>query len=234
MDVRSRLTRIRTAFSKRLILVAIGIGVCGFITVAVLVNMGITQDLDERLLRLPRDPADPSRTLGPAWLEEIARDLTALGGIAGLCLLTLMVCGYLLICGKYRALLLVLAATLGGLVLNGLLKDRFDRPRPHVVPHKSQVMTSSFPSGHSLNSAVIYLTLATLLASLVEKPRPKVYFLSMGLLLTILVGVSRVYMGVHYPTDVLAGWCAGLAWAFLCSFMARWLEKRGAVERVDE
>jgi undecaprenyl-diphosphatase len=213
---------------------AVFLGVFGFITVAWAVNRGITQNLDEALLRAPRDPADPSKTLGPRWLEEVGRDLTALGGIAGLTLLTLIVCGYLAICQKYRALALVLAATLGGLALNGLLKERFDRPRPQVVPYKSQVMTSSFPSGHSLNSAVIYLTLGSLLASLVEKRHLKIYFLAVGFLLTILVGVSRVYMGVHYPTDVLAGWCAGLAWAFSCSLVARRLEQRGAVERVDE
>ncbi len=233
------LSRLRTAVFRKanlavlLMLLAVLMGACGFITVAWAVKMGITQDFDEMLLFAPRDPDDLSKTLGPAWLEEMTRDLTALGGVSALSLLTLIVCGYLLICRKYRALALVLAATLGGLVLNGLLKERFDRPRPKVVPYKSQVMTSSFPSGHSLNSAVIYLTLGSLLASLVDKRRLKVYFMSVGLLLTILVGVSRVYMGVHYPTDVLAGWCAGLAWALLCSLVARWLEQRGAVERVD-
>jgi undecaprenyl-diphosphatase len=210
------------------------LGAVGFILIAWAVSRGVTQEFDEALLRLPRDPADPAKTIGPAWLEEIGRDLTALGGIAGLCLLTVIVSGYLLITRKIHAFAFVLAATLGGLTLNGLLKERFDRPRPQVVPHKSQVMTSSFPSGHSLNSAVIYLTLGFLLASLVEKRRLKVYFLCVGLLLTLLVGVSRVYMGVHYPTDVLAGWCAGLAWACTCSLVARWLQQRRAVERVDE
>jgi undecaprenyl-diphosphatase len=209
-------------------------GVCGFVAVAAMVKMGITQDFDERLLRAPRDPEDPVKTLGPTWLEEVARDLTALGGVAGLSLLTLIVGGYLLISHKYRSFALVLAATLGGLLMNGLLKERFDRPRPHVVPYKSQVMMSSFPSGHSLNSAVIYLTLGSLLASLVEKRRLKVYFLSVGVMLTVLVGVSRVYMGVHYPTDVLAGWCAGAAWALFCSLVARQLLQAGTVERVDD
>jgi undecaprenyl-diphosphatase len=212
---------------------AILLGVCAFILVAYEVNTGRTQHFDEWLLRLPRDPADLSKTLGPPWLEEMGRDLTAFGGIAGLCLLVVIVCGYLFICRKFRAMALILAATLGGLAINGLLKERFDRPRPQVVPHKSQVMTSSFPSGHSLNSAVIYLTLGSLLASLVEKRRLKVYFLSVGLLLTVLVGLSRVYMGVHYPTDVLAGWCAGVAWALLCGLVARRLRQSRAVERVD-
>jgi undecaprenyl-diphosphatase len=237
--LRTKLARSWSGFRKAnpellWVLLAILGGACGFIIVAWAVNKGVTQKFDEELLLAPRDPADLSKTLGPPWLEEIGRDLSALGGVAGLCLLIVIVCGYLLICRKYRALALVLAATLGGLVLNGLLKERFDRPRPTVVPYKSQVLTSSFPSGHSLNSAVIYLTLGSMLSSLVERRRLKVYFLSVGLLLTILVGLSRVYMGVHYPTDVLAGWCAGLSWALLCSLVGRWLEQRGSVERVDE
>jgi undecaprenyl-diphosphatase len=171
--------------------------------------------------------------LGPAWLEEVARDLTAIGGIAALSLVTAAVSGYLLICRKYAALALLLAATLGGLLLSTLLKDEFDRPRPAVVPHQSLVMTSSFPSGHSLNSAVVYLTLGAMLAGLSRELRLKLYFFSVALLLTFLVGVSRVYMGVHYPTDVLAGWCAGLAWALLCGLVARRLRRGGLVERVD-
>src|SRR5205085_9940078 len=106
----------------------------------------------------------------------------------------------------------------------------FDRPRPSVVPHLSHVMTSSFPSGHSLLSAVVYLTLGSLLARLVGPPRLKLYFLGVAVLLSFLVGLSRVYLGVHYPTDVLAGWAAGLTWAVLCWLLARYLQHRGAVE----
>jgi undecaprenyl-diphosphatase len=208
--------------------------VCGFIAVAIGVNSGATLGIDEQLLRAPRDANDPSKTLGPAWLEEVARDLTAAGGIATLSLVTAAVSGYLLICRKYGALALLLGATLGGLLLSTVLKDRFDRPRPAVVPHKSLVMTSSFPSGHSLNSAVVYLTLGTLLAGLCGERRLKFYFFSVALLLTLLVGISRVFMGVHFPTDVLAGWCAGLAWALLCGLVARRLRRRGLVERVDK
>jgi undecaprenyl-diphosphatase len=217
-----------------LTVVAILAGVCGFIAVATGVKSGATRNIDEMLLRAPRDPENPAITLGPAWLEEVARDLTAVGGIAALSLVTSAVSGYLLIRRKYGALALLLAATLGGLLLSTLLKERFERPRPTVVPHKSLVMTSSFPSGHSLNSAVVYMTLGTLLAGLSRERSLKVYFFSVALLLTFLVGVSRVYMGVHYPTDVLAGWCAGLAWALLCGLVARRLRRRGLVERVDK
>jgi undecaprenyl-diphosphatase len=220
--------------AELLIVLATLLGACGFIAVAIAVKAGITRSMDEMLLRAPRDPADPARTLGPAWLEEVARDLTAIGGIAALSLVASAVSGYLLICRKHGALALLLAATLGGLLLSTALKERFDRPRPTVVPHKSLVMTSSFPSGHSLNSAVVYLTLGSLLAGLSNEWRLKLYFFGVALLLTFLVGASRVYMGVHYPTDVLAGWCAGLAWALLCGLVARRLRRRGLVERVDQ
>src|SRR5262249_20321789 len=157
--------------------------------VAIGVKSGATRKIDEQLLRAPRDASDPARTLGPAWLEEVARDLTATGGIATLSLVTAAVSGYLLICRKYGALALLLAATSGGLLLSTVLKDLVDRPRPAVVPHKSLVMTSSFPSGHSLNSAVVYLTLGTLLAGLSRQRRLKFYFFGVAGLLTLLVGV---------------------------------------------
>jgi undecaprenyl-diphosphatase len=220
--------------AERLIALVILLGACGFIAIAIGVKAGVTRNIDELLLRAPRDATDLSRTLGPKWVEEVARDLTAIGGIAGLSLVTAAVGGYLLICRKYGALALLLSATLGGLILSTVLKDRFDRPRPAVVPHQSLVMTSSFPSGHSLNSAVVYLTLGAMLAGLSHELRLKLYFFSVALLLTFLVGVSRVYMGVHYPTDVVAGWCAGLAWALLCGLIARRLRRRGLVERVDK
>ncbi len=219
-----------------LLLIASAIFLCavGFVAVAAAVNSGASRNVDELLLRAPRDPADPARTLGPAWLEEVARDLTAIGGVAALSLVTAAVSGYLLITRKFGALALLLAATLGGLLLSAVLKERFDRPRPTVVPHKSLAMTSSFPSGHSLNAAVVYLTLGSMLAGLCREWRLKFYFFSVAVLLTVLVGVSRVFMGVHYPTDVLAGWFAGLGWALLCGLIARRLRRRGMIERVDK
>jgi undecaprenyl-diphosphatase len=129
---------------------------------------------------------------------------------------------------------LLLISTLGGLLLSLLLKGHFSRPRPDVVPRLAEVYTSSFPSGHSMLSAVIYLTLGALLSRLVERKGLKVYILSVAMLLALLVGVSRVYLGVHYPTDVLAGWSIGLSWAILCWLVARKLQRKGVVERSAE
>jgi undecaprenyl-diphosphatase len=202
-----------------------------FVVLASAITEGTTQRFDERVVRMLRHPDDERDPLGPPWLEVMGRDITALGDVAILGLVTAAVAGYLWIVRAYHALWFVLTATVGGLLLSAILKALIDRERPDVVPHLSHVISSSFPSGHSLNSLVVYVTLGTLLARLVQRRRLKLYFLGIALLLTFLVGVSRVYMGVHYPTDVLAGWSAGLAWAFGCGLLARWLQRRGIVER---
>jgi undecaprenyl-diphosphatase len=205
-----------------------------FIRIADEVHEGETQHFDDWAIRALRRPNDPAELRGPKWMHEVARDITALGGVTVLLLVTAAVVGYLIIDEKQRGVWLVLTATLGGLGLSTLLKDFFARPRPSGVPHLSSVYTSSFPSGHSMLSAVVYLTLGSLLARLVPQRALKFYFVFVALVLTFLIGVSRVYMGVHYPTDVLAGWAAGLVWALLCWLVARYLQRRGAVEKDTE
>jgi undecaprenyl-diphosphatase len=143
---------------------------------------------------------------------------------------TLAVIGFLLIDGKRHAALLVLVSIGGGTLLSSGLKGLFDRPRPDLVPHGVEVYTMSFPSGHATLSAVTYLTLGALLARVQPRRRVKAYLLSVAVLLAVLIGASRVYLGVHWPTDVLAGWCVGAAWAMLCWTVATWLQRRGEVE----
>ena len=214
-------------------LLVIVAGIWGFISLADRVQEGRTQAFDERVLTAVRRLETPAQPIGPPWMAEVGRDLTALGGVTVLLLATVAVLGFLGLSRKLGLMTFVLLATLGGLGLSSLLKVLFVRPRPSVVPHLSHAYTSSFPSGHSLMSAVVYLTLGALLTTLVTRRRLKVYILAVSLSLTGLVGISRVYMGVHYPTDVLAGWMTGLAWAVLCWTIARWLQRRGAVESPD-
>jgi undecaprenyl-diphosphatase len=201
-----------------------------FVQLADEVVEGETATLDERLLLAFRNPADRSDPIGPPWVEESMRDFTALGGAGVLFLLTASVIVYLVIQRRLRAALLIGLAVIGGMVLSQLLKSAFDRPRPDLVPHGSYVYFASFPSGHSMLSAATYLTLGALLARLQKKRRLKLYVLLLAAAVTVLVGISRVYLGVHWPTDVLAGWAAGAVWAALCGLTMWWLQSKGEVE----
>lgn len=201
-----------------------------FVELADAVQEGDTGAFDRWLLLLLRTPGDPADPLGPGWLEEMGRDLTALGGVGVLTLITLLASGFLLLQGKPRAALLLLGAVAGGLLFSTLLKLGFDRPRPDLVPHEARVYTASFPSGHSMLSAVTYLTLGGLMARLQPRRSLKSYLLFTAALLTVLVGISRVYLGVHWPTDVLGGWSAGAVWAAVCWMAASWLQRRGQLE----
>ena len=201
-----------------------------FISIAGEVQEGETGAWDRRLLLALRSAADPAVPWGPAWVQEMARDFTALGGVAVLTLMTLAVTGYLLLARKRHAAVAVLVAVAGGLILSSLLKLGFDRPRPGLVPHGSFVYTASFPSGHSMMAAVTYLTLGAMLARVQAGAAMKIYLLSVAVVLTMLVGVSRVYLGVHWPTDVAAGWAGGAAWALLCTLAMRRLQRSGQVE----
>ena len=205
----------------------------GFVQLADEVLEGDTEAFDKWAVRAMRKADSPAEPIGPAWVQELGRDATALGGMAWLVFFTLVVAGYLWLDRKVRLMVFLLAATTSGMLLSLMLKQVFSRPRPDIVPHLSHVHTASFPSGHSMLSAVVYLTLGALLATALPRPRLKIYVLAIALFLSFVVGVSRVYMGVHYPTDVLAGWTAGLAWALACWGLAHWLQQRGKVEPED-
>ncbi|HEU4618566.1 MAG TPA: phosphatase PAP2 family protein [Gammaproteobacteria bacterium] len=194
------------------------------------VSEGATRAVDVRLLLLLRTAGDPADPIGPPWAEELGRDVTALGGVGLLTFITLASAGFVALQGRPRLAVYLLACTGSGMLVASLLKLGFDRPRPELVPHGQAVYSSSFPSGHSMMSAIVYLTLGALLAAAQPNRRLKVYLISLAVLLTVSVGVSRVYLGVHWPTDVLAGWTAGAAWAFACWTIARRLRRRGRVE----
>jgi undecaprenyl-diphosphatase len=191
---------------------------------------GETRAFDEALLLALRDPINLSEPVGPAWLRIMFRDITSLGGYAVVTLITLAVIGYLLMDGKRGAALWVLASVGGGAVLSSLLKLGIDRPRPDLVAHLVEVNTASFPSGHATLAAVTYLTLGALLSRVEARRRAKIYVLTVALALTFLIGISRIYLGVHWPTDVVAGWCVGSAWAMLCWRIALALQRSGNVE----
>ena len=213
-----------------LLILFVSLAAWGFVEIADEVMEGETHAIDERILLSLREPGDASDPLGPPTIEEMARDLTGLGGTAVLTGLTLAAAGYLALRGKYRTVLFLAAAIGGGIVMSTLLKLGFDRPRPDLVPHGSYVYSASFPSGHSMMSAVTYLTLGALLSKVENRRAIRAYFLILAALTAVLVGCSRVYLGVHWPTDVLAGWTAGAAWAAACWTVANLLQRRGGIE----
>jgi undecaprenyl-diphosphatase len=211
-------------------LIGVAVGSILFGILARFVITGKTDEFDRAVVRALRNPADAGDPRGPRWVEEVGRDMTALGGYAVLTLLTVAASGFLSIQRKHHAALFVAGAAVGGLIAMRILKRIIDRPRPDFVPHLSYVNSASFPSGHSMLSAVIYLTLGVLLTRFVEGRRLKVYIVSIALFLMLCVGISRVYMGVHYPSDVVAGWIAGIVWALLCWLLARMLQRQRALE----
>jgi undecaprenyl-diphosphatase len=206
-------------------------GVWSFIELADEVLEGETTTVDERLLLVLRAPDDTRDPLGPPWAEEIARDVTSLGGVGVLALLTGAAAGFLVLQRRRRLAAYLVAAVVSGTGVSTLLKVGFGRERPplDLVDPGQVVYTSSFPSGHSMLSAVVFLTLGALLASAQTNWRMRLYLIGLAIFLTVLVGVSRVYLGVHWPTDVLAGWMAGAAWALLCWALAEQWRRHGVL-----
>ena len=201
-----------------------------FVRLANVVGNAGTPAFDEWLIVVLRTPGNLADPVGPRWLEEMMRDFTALGSTGVLTVLVLAVAGFLAMTRKGHAAVLVLLSVAGGVLVSQTMKWAYARPRPDLVPHSAEVFTASFPSGHSMMSAVVYLTLGALLARTQANRAVKIYILAVAVIVTVLVGVSRVYLGVHWPTDVLAGWALGAAWALTCWLVMTWLQARGQVE----
>lgn len=193
---------------------------------------GASDPFDRWILQSFRD--EVGRATYPRWLAEAIRDVSALGSATVVSLICGTVLGYLTLIRKRAAALLVLAAIAGGAILNNVLKSTFERPRPDFIEPLASVSSASFPSGHATFSAITYLTLAALIARTTPQLRQRLYAIAIALLLTILVGITRVLLGVHYPTDVLAGWCVGAAWSLLCWSVMLRLQQQGQVEPVDD
>lgn len=192
------------------------------------------ETLDGALLLALRAPGDLADPLGPHWVEEAARDFTGLGGVAMLTFVVLSAALFLALAGKRASALAVCIAGGGAALLGVVLKGWFDRPRPDLVPHAVRALNESFPSGHATGAAAVYLTLGVLLARAVPDPEAKLWLVVVTIAVTLMVAASRVYLGVHWPTDVLAGVAVGAAWASLCWLVEVSLQKRGAVEPTED
>ena len=192
--------------------------VWGFLSIGGEMAEGDTLAFDQRLLlglRVPGDPADP---IGPRAFEEAMRDVTALGGFTVLTLVTLVATLAFAMHRRWTHAGVMAGTILLAQACSRLLKNVYDRPRPDLAPHLVEVYSGSFPSGHAMLSAATYLTLAALIAHLEVTRRARVLIFVLALLLMAAIGFSRVYLGVHWPSDVAAGWCVGAAWA-----LAAWL-----------
>ena len=217
---------LRTGLEPRILAILLLLAAAAWIFIAVADEVvdGDTVALDRRIM-LALHPAGDAG--GPMWLQSAARDVTALGSTTVLSLLVCLSVFFLLLSGRARMAMFVVASTLGGTALSTLLKDIYSRPRPDMIPHGDFVTSASFPSGHSMMSAVVYLTLGILLSRFAAEHVQKIYIMGAALFLSGIVGLSRVYLGVHWPTDVLAGWTAGGAWTMGCWIIAEcWLGGR--------
>ena len=192
--------------------------VWAFLGIAGEMTEGELTAFDRRILLALRDPQHPANPIGPKGFEESMRDMTALGGVTVLTLVVLVAI-LILVFHRKRRQALVFAATIAATFASSeVLKHLYNRPRPDLVPHGSYVYSASFPSGHSTLSAATYLTLATVIASLEPKRESKLLIYAVAILMVVAVGFSRIYLGVHWPSDVLAGWSLGAGWA-----LAAWI-----------
>lgn len=218
-----------------LAVLAVSFGLWGFAELAEAVNEKGTQQFDEAVLKALREPGSPHELIGPPWFEQSLRDVTALGSETVLTLLTVAVCFYLWIAGRGSLSLFAFLAVAFGTFITFALKDVFERPRPQLVPHiLVEVTSASFPSGHAMASAIVYLTLGTMLAEAAKTWWLKTYVMVVAIVLTLLIGSTRVFLGVHYPTDVLAGWAAGFAWAYGCRTAVRLVRFLWSLRRVQQ
>jgi undecaprenyl-diphosphatase len=206
----------------------------GFGALADEMGEGEVDGFDRAVTLALRTPADPAIPIGPVWLKEAAIDLTALGGVTILTLVTVLAIAFLVLRRRSHQALLVFVAVTSGSIFAGWLKAIYDRPRPAIVPHLVEVNSLSFPSGHAMNSAIVYLTLATILARSFREPSTRGFIIAVALALVIAIGCTRVFLGVHYPSDVIAGWSVGAAWALLVGVISSRLQDAHKIEQPAE
>jgi undecaprenyl-diphosphatase len=187
-----------------------------FAALAFEAQKGVIFAIDRWMLLALRRPASPGIPIGPDWLRSSLIDLTALGGTTVLTLVTIAAAGYLVVTRAHRLVPFLIAVAVSGSVLDRLLKALLGRERPTIVPHLVEVSTHSFPSGHAMNSAVVYLTVALVLGHGAARRGARAYLLGLAVALVAFIGISRVYLGVHFPSDVLGGWLVGGSWVTLC------------------
>ncbi|WP_103224077.1 phosphatase PAP2 family protein [Roseibium marinum] len=208
------------------VLIVTGFCVVVFTLTAMAVGSGVSVNVDREVLLWFRSAEDTANAWGPAWFEEAAAEVTTLGGYTILSIVVFLTAVSLFLLRRKTAAVFLLSAVVSGSLLSSLAKLFFSRPRPDLVVHMDLTFTSSFPSAHAMVSTFTWLTLAAIATRFVPRRAMRVFVVASAVTIAVLVGLSRVYLGVHWPSDVLAGWAFGGAWAGICWLLANWLGRR--------
>lgn len=199
-------------------LAIIGALIVAFLKIAHEVAEG-TESFDHAiLLGLRNTPDDP---IGGEGIQAAVMHLSGLGSGAVTTMVCVITVTFLCLAGRWRYAGLVVACAVGTLVVMMILKGIYDRPRPTIVTAIDPPGDESFPSGHSMISSALYPTIAALIARALPTRRLRIFTVVVGVFMAGMIGISRLYLGVHYPTDVLAGWTIGCTWALVCGVVAR-------------
>ncbi len=220
---------IRTGNANRLpvaLFAIVTLGVYAFIEIADELAEGELRKIDENLFLILRSAGDSNVPIGPAWLQETAVEITAIGGYPLIVLTLAAVAGFFIVTRRYGAAVYAVLSVGTGALLSQTLKNYYGRPRPDLVDHLDTVHTMSFPSGHALVTTVTYLTLASIVVGFLDDRRARIYVLCFAVFVAVIVGVSRVYVGVHWPSDVAAGWALGAAWASLSWLIVHFIGRK--------
>lgn len=215
-----------SADNSRIVWAGFWIGLTGFLALVLLVRSTFVEDAERLVLLALRERSDLSNPLGPEWFEAVAGDVTALGGFTVITLALILVMATLTMLRHGSAAIFLGLSLLSGTALSTGLKLFFERARPEIVPHADRVFTQSFPSGHAMMSMVAWMLMAAIAVRFVPSHGLRLLLMASAFALSILIGASRVYLGVHWPTDVLAGWLLGLFWASACWLLAHTINQR--------
>lgn len=186
----------------------------GFAVIAMLVQHGQLAAFDRAGLLIWRGGETLSPD-GPPKLAEMVRDITALGGVLLRNLIALAAVTALLFMNRQRQAMVLTLTVVGGWILNSALKGLFARPRPEIVPHLMEAGGASFPSGHSFNGAVVWIAVTLVFAAHAARPSTRAAIVGSGIIVSAAIAWSRVWLGVHYPSDVIAGWLGGAGLALV-------------------
>lgn len=209
--------------------VALAGAIWAFLAIGSEMREGELTAFDLWVLGAFRRPGQPHAATGPHWLMESMRDITSLGGVTLLVIITVLSVIVLLAHSrKAQALVMAICVPLAQLS-SGLFKDLYERSRPSFAIYGDLPTSMSFPSGHSTVAAATYFVLAVIVSSLEAKRSMKILAFAVAALLSLMIGFSRIYLGVHWPSDVIAGWCLGAAWALIAAVALRLLRQTASM-----